>query len=491
MQTDSFIATDRQGVGSHPETDQTPVFRSQGLIRPYHSKLLAVIRVLDGASIFLSLWLILRGMGLPWQIEYMSLAICGVLLYELFAEYNEVYYFWRGSPISKEALRILASWFLAFSFILIGMFLLKITETYSRVILVTWFVGAYITILIAHSARRYFLKAIRRHGANTRTVAIVGCTELGRRLASAFETMPWLGYRMLGFYEDRVSKRGRTAQETRIVGNFETLYQDAQNGHVEIIYVTLPMKAEARIIKLFDRLADTTASVYFVPDLFVFDLLHARWNTVQGIPMVSVYETPFHTLDASLKRLEDIVLSSLILMLISVPMAMIAVGVKLSSRGPIIYRQKRYGAGGDVFDVYKFRTMVVHDDKGEVKQAQRNDPRVTAFGSFLRRYSLDELPQFINVLQGRMSIVGPRPHAISHNEHYRKRIHGYMLRHKVRPGITGLAQISGYRGETDTLDKMEGRIRYDLEYIRHWSLLLDLKIILLTVFHVFKTDQGY
>jgi putative colanic acid biosynthesis UDP-glucose lipid carrier transferase len=197
---------------------------------------------------------------------------------------------------------------------------------------------------------------------------------------------------------------------------------------------------------------------------------------------MSLHETPFYGVDGWLKRLEDIVVGSLILLIIAIPMLIIALCVKLTSPGPALFRQRRYGLNGEVIDVLKFRSMSVTEDGAEIKQATKDDPRITRFGAFLRRTNLDELPQFLNVMAGSMSIVGPRPHAVAHNELYRKKVRGYMLRHKVKPGITGWAQVNGWRGETDTLEKMEKRVEHDLDYIRNWSLLWDLQIIFMTVF---------
>ena len=243
-------------------------------------------------------------------------------------------------------------------------------------------------------------------------------------------------------------------------------------------------------MKLLDELHDTTASIYFVPDIFLFDLIQARIDNVNGIPVVAACETPFYGLNGLIKRTSDILLSTGILLLALPVMVSIALGVKLSSRGPVLFKQRRYGVDGREIVVYKFRSMTVCEDEGSIKQATRNDQRTTAFGAFLRRTSLDELPQLINVLQGRMSIVGPRPHAVAHNELYRKLIKGYMMRHKVKPGITGWAQVNGFRGETDTLDKMQTRIEYDLEYLRNWSLVLDLQIILRTLW-VLRDRNAY
>lgn len=257
------------------------------------------------------------------------------------------------------------------------------------------------------------------------------------------------------------------------------------------VYVALPMQASERIKEIIDYFSDSTARVYIVPDFFTYDLIQSRWRNVGQVPTLSVRDTPFYGLTTFVKRLEDIVVSSIILTLISPLLLAVSIGVKLSSPGPIIFKQYRYGIDGKKIKVWKFRSMKVMDNGNVVKQATKNDPRVTKFGSFIRRTSLDELPQFINVLQGRMSIVGPRPHAIAHNEEYRKIVNKYMLRHKVKPGITGWAQINGYRGETDTLYKMEKRVEYDLTYIRNWSLWLDIKIIFLTVFKGFAGKNTY
>jgi putative colanic acid biosynthesis UDP-glucose lipid carrier transferase len=237
--------------------------------------------------------------------------------------------------------------------------------------------------------------------------------------------------------------------------------------------------------------SDTTASVYIIPNFFMYNLINARWQNVGSIQTLSVYDTPFQGGSEILKRLEDVVMSILILTLIAIPMLIISAAVKLTSPGPVIFKQNRYGLDGKKIIIYKFRSMTSMDNGDVVKQATKNDARITPLGAFLRKTSLDELPQFINVLQGSMSIVGPRPHAVAHNEQYRKLVEGYMLRHKVRPGITGLAQVNGLRGETETINKMVKRVEYDLEYIHRWTVWLDIKIILKTIFNGFRNKNAY
>ncbi|HGC6381091.1 TPA: undecaprenyl-phosphate glucose phosphotransferase, partial [Klebsiella pneumoniae] len=274
-------------------------------------------------------------------------------------------------------------------------------------------------------------------------------------------------------------------------GNVSQLVQDAREGKIDRIYIALGMKDENLIKSIVSQLTDTTCSVLLIPDIFTFNILQSRTEEINGVPVVPLFDTPLSGINMVFKRLEDIIVSSIILLFISPILVAISLAVKLSSPGPVIFRQIRYGMDGKPIKVWKFRSMTVMENDDRVIQATKNDTRVTKVGKFLRSTSLDELPQFFNVLFGQMSVVGPRPHAVSHNEQYRSLIHGYMLRHKVKPGITGLAQINGWRGETDTLEKMEKRIEYDLLYIRGWSIWLDLKIIFLTVFKGFINKSAY
>jgi putative colanic acid biosynthesis UDP-glucose lipid carrier transferase len=277
----------------------------------------------------------------------------------------------------------------------------------------------------------------------------------------------------------------------QLVGKIEELSEYVKKNNIDIIYIALPPSLHIQIMKLLDDLKDTTASIYFVPNFFLSDLIQARIDEIDGMPIVAMCETPFSGFNGFIKGLSDLILASLILIIVSPLLIILAIGVKLSSPGPIIFKQRRCGLDGTEIIVYKFRSMKVAEEGDVVIQAKLNDKRVTPFGKFIRKTSLDELPQFINVLQGKMSIVGPRPHAISHNEIYRKVIKGYMVRHKVKPGITGWAQVNGYRGETETVASMKARIDYDIAYLKKWSLSLDIKIILKTVVLVFKDAKAY
>jgi len=327
-------------------------------------------------------------------------------------------------------------------------------------------------------------------GPKVRAV-IVGMNGQGTALARKIQSTRLSRIEVVGFVDSRTTSRVGGADEGTLLGSLSDLAELVRVQRIQVIYLSLPMASQPRILGILDDLKDTTASIYFVPDMFVTDLIQGQTREVCGMPVISVCETPFVGFNGVLKRGSDIVFSIGILTLIAPVLLLVAAAVKFTSPGPIIFKQRRYGLDGEEILVYKFRSMTVTEDGGTVTQATKNDKRITPLGAFLRKTSLDELPQFINVLQGRMSIVGPRPHAVAHNEMYRKLIKGYMVRHKVKPGITGWAQVNGFRGETDTLDKMQGRIDFDLDYLRNWSLRLDVHIILRTVKLVAKDQQAY
>ncbi|MDR0701173.1 MAG: undecaprenyl-phosphate glucose phosphotransferase [Azoarcus sp.] len=368
---------------------------------------------------------------------------------------------------------------------------------YPLPVLTTWFVATPIAYTVTYFVLKSVLPRMISMRNYQRSAIIVGRNDIGIRLAQQFIDNPYLGTHIIGFFDDRSSARLQMASgaspagllQIPTKGRLSDLTGFIKQNHVETIYIALPMATQPRILHLLDDLRDTTASIYFAPDIFVTDLIQGRLGSVGDMPVVAVCETPFTGFNGVIKRTADIVLSLLIMTLLLPVMLVLAIGVKLSSPGPVIFKQRRYGLDGKEILVYKFRSMTSCDDGAVIRQATKDDQRITRFGAFMRRTSMDELPQFLNVLQGRMSIVGPRPHAVAHNETYRKLIKGYMVRHKVRPGITGWAQVNGYRGETETVDKMEKRIEYDLEYLRSWSLSLDLWIIVKTAI-VALTDQN-
>ena len=467
---------------------------SSGLARPHSSKIAFLHRALDATVIVLSLTIAMQlTNGLEFEPRYAQAGVWSVLLFLSIGGARHMYGSWRVVPIQEAVASTVVTWFWVVVILIFMAFLGKSTADYSRAAILTWFVLTPVMLALMRVTLRLVLNSLRSNGRNTRTLAVAGKTKLGQQVVAKVQNTPWLGLEFIGFFDDRLAEREcrHAANDAQGIGRFDELVELAREGKVDYIYITLPMKAENRIVELVNSLSDTTASVYLVPNFFVFDLLHGKMTSLDGIPVLSLHESPFYGVDGWVKRLEDIVVASLILLLIAMPMAIIALGVKLTSPGPALFKQRRYGLNGAVVEVWKFRSMTVCEDGDKVVQAQKGDMRITPFGAFLRKTSLDELPQFFNVLQGTMSVVGPRPHAVSHNEQYRKLIRGYMLRHKVKPGITGWAQVSGWRGETETLDKMEMRVKYDLEYVQKWSLWLDIKIIFLTVFKGFINKNAY
>ena len=328
--------------------------------------------------------------------------------------------------------------------------------------------------------------------AHRRSAVVIGTGQLAVKVAQSVRENHSSGIDFIGYFDDRASGERVHPQATQLrLGSLRDAAPYILSHGIKDVYITLPLGSQPRIVELLENLQGTTASIYFVPDVFGISIIQGRLQDMNGVPVVGICDTPFKGTHELVKRVSDVVLSLLILTLISPLLLAIAVGVKLSSPGPVIFKQRRNGLDGEEIVVYKFRTMRSLDDGESVPQAKKDDARTTRFGGFLRRTSLDELPQFINVLQGRMSIVGPRPHAVAHNEQYRQLIKAYMVRHKVRPGITGWAQVNGLRGETDTLEKMRARIEYDLEYLRNWSLGLDLHIIARTVKLIFFDRHAY
>ncbi len=386
---------------------------------------------------------------------------------------------------------ILFSWLVLFAMLAFLGWSTRHLSDYSIEAIEAWFVIAPIALLSAHMALRVGMPMVLAMQGGSKRCIIVGMNEQGVTLARAMRDNPYSGLKLVGFFDDRPTSRLEHLAEFPLLGTMKDLPECVRTYRVHVTYLSLPMATQPRILELLEELRDTTTSIYFVPDIFVTDLIQGRMSAVSGMPVVAVCESPFVGVNGVLKRWSDIVIASLILLLISPLFVAVAIGVRLSSPGPIIFKQRRYGLDGEEINVFKFRSMTVTEDGDKVyTQVTKNDARVTKFGALIRRTSLDELPQFFNVLSGGMSIVGPRPHAVAVNEQYRSQIPGYMVRHKVRPGITGWAQVNGFRGGDD-LDSMRERVRFDLDYLRNWSLRLDLRIILKTVYILFHDRAAY
>jgi putative colanic acid biosynthesis UDP-glucose lipid carrier transferase len=436
---------------------------------------------LDSAAAIGALLLAIAAWSVPFSGAYLILAL---LVFSLT---------FPGSPpgstgLAGQAGDVLAGWVVVVALLLLLGWTTQTLDYFDRRVLVTWVLAAPLAQFAAHVMLPALLPRLLSAEGMQRVAVVAGAGALGAELAGRIRRTPFLGIRCDGFFDDRDPARSNGVAPEECLGRLSDLADYVKKRRVDLIYITLPMASQPRILKLLDELRDTTTSIYFAPDIFLYDLIQARLDSIGGIPVVAVCETPFWGVNSMIKRTSDLVLASVILALIAPLMAVIAIAVRTTSPGPALFRQRRYGVDGREIVVYKFRTMNVLEDGATIRQATRGDSRVTRLGAFLRRYSLDELPQFINVLQGRMSVVGPRPHAVAHNEIYRKLIKSYMIRHKVKPGITGWAQVNGFRGETDDIEKMKARIEHDLAYLRNWSLRLDLQIVLKTIFVVFKRD---
>ena len=368
----------------------------------------------------------------------------------------------------------------------------KVSSDFSRLWLGWWMTFGLVFLLIFRLCVYGVLQHQRLRGRNYRCVVVVGAGNLGQRLISQTVASPWAGYKIEALFDDNEQLHGNMVNEFKVFGDINKVESYVNENHIDEVWIALPLRAEDRVKKLLFDLRHQTVNIKLIPDIFGFSLLNHSMTEIAGLPAVNLSDTPMGGVNQLLKALEDRVLAVLIFLLISPILVMIAVAIKITSDGPVVFKQKRHGWDGRIINVYKFRTMKLHEEiSGQISQASKDDDRITPLGVFLRRTSLDELPQFFNVLQGKMSIVGPRPHAVEHNEMYKDQVNQYMLRHMVKPGITGWAQVNGLRGEIDTLDKMKKRVEYDLFYIENWSLWFDLKIIFLTIFKGFIHKNAY
>ncbi|MFO1338046.1 MAG: undecaprenyl-phosphate glucose phosphotransferase [Burkholderiaceae bacterium] len=427
--------------------------------------------------------------GVPFEGASMALAI--LLLVLMFPGPNRF-----GKTGIGVGIDIILSWAGVLAVLLLVGYATGGLGAFNPEMLLTWAMATPLVQWLLVIAGTAWMRHRAAQPAYRRLAVIVGADRTGRRVAGMLQARKGYGHDLLGFFDDRSATRlqpadGGGALPGPLLGLLNDLPAFIEQHGVKDVFIALPLTSQPRIQQLMETLQNTTASVHFVPDVFGISIIQGRLEDMGGVPVVGLLVTPFTGVNGLLKRASDIVLSCLILLLISPVLLVVAAGVRLSSPGPVIFRQRRTGLDGEIIEVYKFRSMVAQDNGPVVNQATRNDPRITRFGAFIRKTSLDELPQFVNVLQGRMSIVGPRPHAVAHNEQYRKIVKAYMARHKVKPGITGWAQVNGLRGETDTVDKMARRVEYDLEYLRNWSLGLDLLIIARTAKLMFFDRKAY
>ena len=382
---------------------------------------------------------------------YLALMIISYFISSYVFEQLSIHSRWQDGNLLNYIRDTIVGWAIVVALLILIGYASKLSYRYSEKVILIWFMVTPLALVISHVIVRAIADEQRKNGG-LRSAVIVGGNSTSLKLIQRIKKLPYLLIEIRGYFDARDMGRIEDGMGPRL-GALTDVASYARNNNIDMIFISLPMSAQPRIREILDDLHDTTASIYFLPDIFIFDLMQAHFNTVGGIPLVAICDSPYSGVDSVVKNVSDFVLATLILIFLSPLMLCIALFVKLDSSGPAIFRQHRYGLNGEKIVVYKFRSMKVSEDGSRIEQAHKTDPRITKFGAFLRRTSLDELPQFINVLQGRMSIVGPRPHAVAHNELYRKLIRGYMLRHKVKPGITGWAQVNGFRGETENTGK--------------------------------------
>ncbi|MDO6613515.1 undecaprenyl-phosphate glucose phosphotransferase [Shewanella sp. 1_MG-2023] len=448
-------------------------------------------RLADVSFLIAAFFIMLSFHEVAFDREYFLLLMAELFFYLYLAESISIYRSWRLSSF-LYVLGLMSTVLVVSFFILItAVFLFKQGDYYSRVVMFGWFSLSMILLVGWRLLVRIVKRSMRRNGYSLQKVAIIGMTQSGTNLYQELNENIELGLQCVGFYDDREPDRINGEYLNLLNGSIDKAVAMAKKGEVKKLYICLPMLAEKRISNIIHQLGDSTVDVLILPDFLLKNLMHARIGHVGDLDTISVFESPVHGMKNFYKRTFDILFSSLAIIAISPVLMVIAIAIKLTSPGAVIFKQDRYGLGGERIKVFKFRSMTVTENAAKVTQATKNDSRLTSIGGFLRRTSLDELPQFFNVLLGTMSVVGPRPHAVAHNEEYRQLVAYYMLRHKVRPGITGWAQVNGWRGETDTIDKMEKRVEYDLAYIRHWSLWWDVKIIFKTIFKGFTGNNAY
>jgi putative colanic acid biosynthesis UDP-glucose lipid carrier transferase len=446
--------------------------------------------VLDPCIIIGTFVLISNLLGFPFSGHYVVLMVLCFFISTAIYKQIDPYRSWRNGHILAYARDIFAGWVLTFIILVLITKASGLGFIYPKKLIWEWFFVTPLLLLAFHLIA-YKITAHAINARETRSIIIIGANDIGVKMSESIKLNPNLFMKVHGFFDDRSADRYPQSMRDPVLGTNDDVAAYVRKENIKMIFISQPISAQPRIRKLVDECKDTTASIYFIPDIYIFDLMQARFDNIAGMPIVAICESPFIGVNSLIKRTSDIILSIMLLPVLLPCFLVIGLMVKLTSPGPMIFKQRRYGLYGEEIIVYKFRTMTVTEDGGQIVQAKVNDSRLTSIGGLLRRSSLDELPQFINVLQGKMSIVGPRPHAVAHNEQYRKLIKGYMLRHKVKPGITGWAQVNGMRGETETIDKMQSRIDFDLNYIRNWSLWLDLWIVFSTLKVVLKRNNAH
>lgn len=468
----------------------------RGLLKEYSRPLSMLLRGLDASTILLAGWLAYFYRFGEYKLPntYFIVLVFGTLITTPVLSFFGIYSSVRGRGFLRHILSLVQALCLLAMILACAAFITKTGELFSRAWFMLWMGFSLCILILFRFSLLILLRLMRKAGWNERRVVVIGLGDLGSQLVETVQQALWTGFRIVTLIDNHTQNKPSRICGIPVVQMPSNLsdYIRSQPQDIDEVWLALPLRAEEEVKNILYQLRHQTVAVRLVLDVFGLGLLKHSITQVDRFSMLDLNASPMVGLNRLIKAIEDRVLAAIILILISPLFILIALAVKLSSKGPIFFKQLRHGWDGRVIKVYKFRTMYEHQEEaGRVTQASQNDQRITPLGRFLRRSSLDELPQFINVLQGRMSIVGPRPHALSHNEQYKESINAYMQRHKVKPGITGWAQVNGWRGETETLEKMKKRVECDLYYIENWSPFFDLQIIFLTFLHGFINRNAY
>ncbi|QXH44484.1 undecaprenyl-phosphate glucose phosphotransferase [Pseudomonas xanthosomatis] len=468
---------------------------SRALLQRRSSVSNAIQAGLDGIAVTGVAWyLIYQEIGyLTSDYVIMLLLLIGALavIYDHYAIYR------TNVGLTVKAFRLFKAWSATFCFLVVMAFLTKQSETYSRLLVAKLFVIGYFAQLFLHIAVREVQKRFMAHAYRMENALIIGAGDLANFLYQKISNNPWLGERVVGCVlldqdgEQASITTGEGKEPLPVLGKIEDLDAIVTQHAIRTVYLVTPLAGSEVINDVYLKLLEKCIAVNWVPDIFSLRLINHSVREIAGIPVLTLSETPLTGMSLFLKNIEDRVLAALILLGISPILLVLAVVIKLDSPGPVFFRQERMGWTGESFRIWKFRSMKVHQpEAGVLQQAQKNDPRLTRIGAFIRRTSLDELPQLFNVLTGEMSLVGPRPHALQHDTQYSQDIVDYFARHNIKPGMTGLAQVRGFRGETKDIAQMIQRVNSDIEYINNWSLWLDF-VILVRTLNAFTGKQAY
>lgn len=423
-------------------------------------------------------------------VHTILLYLCCALAFLLFSQLD-LYSSWRGRSMRSMFGQLASSWALVLLIGLFFSFLIHHVGSLSRLWLFYWYGTGIVALVFSRSIVYSILSFMRRKGLNSKRVIIVGYGPIGQEMHRRADEQAWFGYDVKAVYPGAENPKPQLSSAVERIDSLQGIQDFVARNHIHEIWITLPMSASAELQSLQYLLRNALVDIRWIPDTMSMQILSHKMIHFLGLPAVELNQPVSGGVHGIAKDLFDKLFAIFALVMLAPLFLVLAILIKLSSPGPVFFKQPRLGLNGKPFNVYKFRSMKVHQEHGTVTQATQDDPRITKIGRFIRRTSLDELPQFINVLRGDMSVVGPRPHALQHNEMYKDKLEMYMLRHRVKPGITGWAQIHGYRGETDTVDKMAKRVEFDLHYIQNWTLWMDIKIIIWTAFKGWTGNNAY